>query len=158
MITFELESWSDYHAGCQDLWREHYDEIALRKHLKPMSPDVPFFQFVDQKGMLQILTARKAGVMVGYCLVLVRRHTHYETLCGFEDSYFVRKSERTAAGSLGGSVGMRLIVKTLFHLRKRGVQEVFFMTKTHHDLSKMFSRMGFSHSDEVFSKWIGAEA
>lgn len=150
MITYEIEDWESYFRDCQELWREHYDEIALRKAQKPMSPDVPYFRFLDASGALQILTARNAGRMVGYCLVVVRRHTHYETLCGFEDSYFLSASERK------GTAGIRLITNSLYHLRKRGVQEVFFMTKTHKNLSKLFERLGFAHSDEVFSKWIGA--
>lgn len=157
MITYALESWSDYYRDCQDLWREHYEEIAQLKHLKAMSPDVSLFQFLDAQGALQILTARQAGRMVGYCLVLVRRHTHYATLCGFEDSYFISAAARRDGKGLGGSPGLRLILLSLQHLRKRGVQEVFFMTKTHKDLGSLFRKLGFTHSDEVYSKWIGPQ-
>lgn len=149
-ITYTLEPWDDYFRDCQTLWLEHYAEIAGMPDRQSMSPDIGFFQFLESKGALQILTARRAGTMIGYCLVVIRRHTHYDTFCGFEDSYYLRQSERK------GMVGVRLITNSLYHLRKRGVSQVFFMTKTSKDLSKLFSRLGFKHCDEVFTKWIGA--
>lgn len=147
--TYQLADWPTYYAHCQDLWKEHYEEIGTLKDRKPMSPDVPYFQFLDDNGMLQILTAWQVGRMVGYCLIVVRRHTHYDVLGGFEDSYFLTQSARK------GTVGIRLITNSLYHLRKRGVKEVYFMTKTFKDLGKLFERLGFSHTDQVYSKWIG---
>lgn len=152
MITFELETWDSYYAGCQELWKEHYEELCTRPGVKPMSPDVPYFQFLDANGMLQILTARCAGVMVGYCLVIVRRHTHYDVLGGFEDSYFLSKIQRK------GGVGFRMLLAALHHLRKRGVQEVYFMSKTRFGMEKLFEKLGFEQSDQVWTKWIGATA
>lgn len=149
MITFALENWADYHADCQELWKEHYAELCTRQKLKPMSPDVPYFQFLESRGMLQVLTARKRGVMVGYCLIVVKRHTHYSILAGFEDSYFLTAAERK------GGVGLRMITRALGELRKRGVQEVYFMSKNRFGMEKLFERMGFEATDQVWTKWLG---
>lgn len=154
MITFELESWQSYFSEApKALWPEHYAELCTRPLAKPMSPDVPFFQFLDARGMLQVLTARRAGIMVGYCLMVVKRHSHYDLLAAFEDSYFLTKSER------GNGNGLKLITSTLHHLRKRGVKEAYFMTKARAelDMSGLFEKLGFELSDKVFCKWLGAE-
>ena len=45
LVTYHLEPWAQYFADCQQLWLEHYDEIAVLKDKKPMSPDVSFYRF-----------------------------------------------------------------------------------------------------------------
>lgn len=146
IVTFHLETWRDYASdpACEALWAEHYAEIAGDKSL-PMGPDGPFFSFCDANGMLQLLTARRAGTMIGYCILLVKPHPHYRSvLCGFEDSYFLTQSERQ------GWTGVRLIKESLKALRKRGARRAYFMTKLDHDVSRLFSRLGGKESDRVF--------
>lgn len=146
LVTFHLESWNDYvrDPACAELWTEHYAEIAGDKSL-PMGPDSPFFAFCDANGMLQLLTARRAGVMIGYCILLVKPHPHYRSvLCGFEDSYFLTQSERM------GWTGVRLIKESLKALRKRGVRRAYFMTKLKHDISRLFARLGAAECDRVW--------
>lgn len=146
MITLHLESWQDYSRDpqCAVLWAEHYDEIAGDKTM-PCGPDSPFFAFCDVNGMLQLLTARRAGVMIGYCIILVKPHPHYRTvLCGFEDCYFLTASERK------GWAGVRLIKESLKKLQARGVKRAYFMTKLNHDVSKLFSRLGATNTDSVW--------
>lgn len=155
MITFCLETWTSFRAdpATPTLWLEHYAELAGDKDRMPMGVDEKFYEFLEANGMLTLMAARREGRLVGYCLVSVRPHPRYRTvLCGFEDCYFLTASERK------GSTGVRLISKTLAALTARGVKKVFFMTKLSHNHSKLFERLGFSPSDLVLSKWIGAEA
>lgn len=150
MITFQLEDWETYYRDCQSLWREHYEEVAVDKGNMVFGPDVSFYQFLGKNGGLQILTARSAGRMVGYCLVMVKPHPHYRAvLCGFEDSYFLSKPERK------GMTGVRLIQRSVTALRARGVKKVFFMSKEAKPLEAIFRRLGFSPSDRVWAMWIG---
>ncbi len=148
-ITYQLESWSDYYKDCQALWVEHYDEIARDKDKMPMAPDVETYKFLESRGQLQILTVRKDGKMIGYQLTIIKPHLHYSTLCGFEDSYFLSKSERK------GMAGVRLITQAIKHMEKRGVEKIFFMTKAFLDRGRIFEYLGFTKCDIVYSKWIG---
>lgn len=148
-ITYQLESWSDYYRDCQDLWREHYDEIATHKDEMEMSPDIASYRFIESQGQLQILTARENGKMIGYQISVVKRHLHYATLCGFEDSYFLTKSSRV------GITGIRLIKEALKYMKARGVKKVFFHTKAFFDLGRIFEYLGFTKSDTIYSLWIG---
>jgi GNAT superfamily N-acetyltransferase len=150
MITFHIESWAQYEADCQELWKLHYDEIAVSKERMPMRPDVTRYKGLEASGQLMILTARKSGAMIGYYLATVMPHPHYaDVLCGFEDSYFVAPAERK------GMVGVRLIKEAEKRLKQRGVKKVFVMTKSFKDLGRIFERLGYEQSDICYAKWIG---
>lgn len=149
-VSFQLESWEQYSADAPALWQQHWLELAGDPARMPMGPDVAFYSVCDASGALCILTARAKGVLVGYCLVVVRPHPHYRTvLCGFEDSYWLAPEWRR------GRTGWLLLQETERALRKRGVQRIFFMTKMSHNLGKLFTRLGFVKTDETYSKWIG---
>jgi hypothetical protein len=150
VITYQVEPWAAYFADCQTLWVEHYSEIAGDKERMPMRPDVVLFEQLDRSGQLQIITARDAGKMVGYMLFIVRPHPHYaDVLCGFEDAYFMAMASRK------GTAGVRLIRESIAVLKRRGVKRVFIHTKKAKDLGRILVFLGLSHSDEIYSGWIG---
>jgi hypothetical protein len=150
VITYQVETWASYFASCQTLWVEHYDEIAGDKERMPMRPDAALFEQLERAGQLQIVTARDAGIMVGYMLFVVRPHPHYaDVLCGFEDAYFM------SIGSRRGTAGIKLIRESISVLKRRGVKRVFIHTKKAQDLGRILTFLGLSHSDEIYSGWIG---
>lgn len=149
MITYAIERWSDYRKDCMPLWVHHYDEIAGDKRMA-MQPDEGLFKYLDSVGQLQIMVAREAGEMIGYMLFVVRPHTHYAgVLCGFEDAYYVLPSRRK------GWAGIRLIKKSVAALKARGVKRVFVHTKKAKDMGRVLKFLGMTHSDEIYSAWIG---
>lgn len=149
-LTFQTESWADYRRDCQPLWREHYDELAARKDRMAMKPDERAYMAAEANGALDILTARETGRMVGYIISVVRPHMHYaDTLCGFEDAYFLAASHRK------GMAGVRLLRAWEARMRARGVQLIFAYTKPFLDLRPIFERLGFDLTDYVMGKWIG---
>jgi hypothetical protein len=157
MITFQVESWVDYYNDPEreNLWQEHYDDLQLAHENKmEMSPDIPGYERIEAAGQLIILTARKNGKLIGYSLAMVRRHLHYNALCGFEDSYFVTRSERGAGTGLV-SAGTGLIVKMLKLLKQRGCVRAYFMTKEFASIAQIFSRLDGKKMDEVWVFWLG---
>lgn len=146
MITFHSEDWETYFRDCQELWREHYEEIAVDKRME-MKPNVPVYEALEAAGELDILTARCEGRMVGYVLSLVRPHLHYaNTLCGFEDAYFLSKPYRR------GMAGVRMIKAWDARMRARGCWKWFIMCKPFLDLAPVLTRLGFGLSDYVYAK------
>lgn len=149
MLTFQVESWAAYRAECGALWREHYDEIARDKDRMPMRPDEALYEALDAAGSLHVLTARDAGLMVGYQITVVRPHPHYaDVLCGFEDAYFLSAPYRK------GMAGVKMIRAAVDTLRARGVRKVFFHTKAFKNLGRIFEFLGFVKSDEIYSRWV----
>lgn len=149
-ITFHSESWDAYYndPDREALWKEHYAEFEPAHEGKmEMGPDVRAYGALDQAGALEIIIARKSGRMIGYCLVVVRRHIHYSALCAFEDSYFVTKPERL------GSVGTRLIKRSLEVIKARGCVRSYWMTKEFNSIAVLFERLGMEKIDSVFAIW-----
>lgn len=129
---------------------EHYEEIAADKDRMPMRPDIKRFEALEAEGQLQVLVAREAGKMVGYAVFIVSPHPHYaDVLCGFEDAYFLTKSLRK------GWAGIKLLRESIRLLKARGVKRVFVHTKKHKNLGAVLKHLGLSHSDEIYSGWIG---
>ncbi len=150
-ITFHCETWDAYYndPDRQYLWEEHYSEFEPAHEGKmPMGPDVATYKALEGAGALSIVVARKSGRMIGYCLVVVRRHIHYSSLCAFEDSYFVTKDERR------GSVGTRLIKRALDICRARGCVRAYWMTKEFNSIEVLFKRLGMEKIDSVFAIWL----
>lgn len=147
MLTFQLEPWYVFWRDGEDLWREHYAEIGNKDY--EMDVDSTLYQAFENAGQLQVLTARKDGRIIGYVVMLVRKHPHYNILCGFEDAYFLTKVERK------GLTGVRLLNEAIKCAKVRGVKRVFFHSKVLKDLRRIFTRLGFKHSDELWAKDIG---
>jgi len=148
-LIYRLETWAEYYRDCQELWKEHYEEIAVDKDRMPMMADVEYYEACDRVGYLQIMTARDDGKMAGYVITLVKGHPHYASvLCGFEDMYFLSKPYR------GGWTGVRLITEALKRLKARGVRKVFFHTKAFKNLGPLFERLGFKKTDEIYARWL----
>jgi L-amino acid N-acyltransferase YncA len=149
-LTYQQEDWATYHADTSEIWQAHYDEIAGDKARMAMKPDVKMYQTLESANMLQIVTVRDEGRLVGYMLFTVHPHGHYaDTLCGFEDSYYLLKSHRK------GWTGIKLIRESIAMLKHRGVQRAFIHTKKSFDKGRVLEFLGFTHSDEIYSAWIG---
>ncbi len=150
MITYQLECWDDYFRDCQDLWKEHYDEIAVMKDKIAMNPNVAIYKEMENLGILHILTARESGKMIGYHVTFVRPHLHYrDMLCGFVDAYFL------SAGKRKGMNGVKMIKEAENSLKKRGVQKLFSGTKQAKNMSRVFEYLDWKLTEQLFTKWIG---
>lgn len=144
MITYQLEPWAIFEQDSRYLWDKMYLEVGSQDF--PIQIDSPLYAHFESQGQLQILTVRKDGVMIGFAVVLIRKHSHYPALCAFEDAYFVIKSERKSG------IGRELISRSLDELKARGVKKVFFYSNHSKSHRALFMDLGFAHSDEVWSK------
>jgi L-amino acid N-acyltransferase YncA len=152
IITYHLESWSSYYhdPALQTLWREHYNELReAHQERMEMGPDLATYEALDRQGSLVVLTARSAGALVGYCLAVVKRHPHYPTVCGFEDSYYLTPSARR------GMAGVRLITRMNKELARRGCKRAYWMSKKFMALERLFLWLKMSEMDTVFCLWLG---
>jgi L-amino acid N-acyltransferase YncA len=150
VITYQVEPWAMYRGDCQAIWAEHYDEIAGDKARMPMRPHEALYERLEATGALQVMTARSAGRLVGYMLFNIQPHPHYaDILCGFEDAYFLSATHRN------GMAGVRLIRQSIAALKARGVKRVFIHTKKAKDVGRILTFLGLTHSDEIYSAWIG---
>jgi L-amino acid N-acyltransferase YncA len=153
-LTFQEESWARYYADAPALWTEHYHELCQDPARMPMGPDVEWYEALERAGIMQLVTAREGGpegLLRGYQISVVRRHTHYcSVLCAFEDSFWLHPSCRK------GMTGVKLISESVRLLKARGVQRVFFMSVESYPTDRIFEYLGFTKTHSAYSKWIGA--
>ena len=89
-----------------EMWSLHWQEIALDKDTILLEPDVDSFIEMEQRGALQIVTARDDGRLIGYHVTIVRNHLHYKSsLSGYVDMYFIHPDYRKGrTGFLNSSI------------------------------------------------------
>ncbi len=150
MITYQVENWSDVQKEMAPLWVKHWEEVALNRDKMPLAPDFDRYDFMEQKGFLHIVVARKAGEIVGYHFTIVGPHLHYvTTLCGQTDIYYIAPEHRT------GRTPLRLFQHVEKTLKDRGVKKLFTGTKLSLDAGPLFQFMGWSPTETLYTKYIG---
>jgi GNAT superfamily N-acetyltransferase len=151
MITFQVESWEQYFGDPEReaLWLQHYAEFEpVHQHRMPFGPDIEAYSELARQGKLQITTVRRDGRLIGYCLVVITRHIHYNVRCGMEDSYYLAKSERK------GLIGYRLIGEATAAAKRAGCVRLYFMTKEFRPIEVLLDRLGFEKLDSVWGLWL----
>ncbi len=149
-MKFQAERWNNVESEIAALFDAHWKEIALNRDRIPLDFDFEAYRAFDTAGLLHVLTARDDGKLVGYYVSVVRAHPHYKsTLYGMVDIYFILPEYRKAA------VGLQFFRELEKSMRALGVQSLLSMTKKHHDMSRLFERLGWTPIETVFQKWIG---
>lgn len=142
MITFQRERGEDFARDAEGLWQEHWEEVRtgeeeLRLHLA-------HYLTLEALGQLMIVTARADAELVGYVVLVVRKHSRYDMLCAFEDGFFVAKPHR--------GIGHKLLQAAELFAGGRGVKRMIFSTRGVEKIGKMYARLGFAPIDELWSK------
>lgn len=75
-IKFAVESYAQIIDEIKPMLPEHWAELAVHKDI-PLDPDYDFYERANAVGMLVFMTVRKAGVLIGYAIWVVKKHPHY---------------------------------------------------------------------------------
>lgn len=133
----------------QELFAQHWDEIARNKEVMVLKPDEAAYRRMEEAGSLLILAAHKAGRIVGYSVNFIVRHPHYADLMVCQnDLLFIDQAHRE------GGAGIRLMRRTEQEGKKRGCRLMLWHAKEGTPLADMLPRMGYGVQDIVFSKQI----
>ena len=148
-MKFQTERWADLAKEIEPLLWRNWRDTALDHEASPLDPDYARYENLDKIGKLHITTAREAGELVGYFILVVNEHPHYQTtLFGFMDVFFMDHKFRN------GPAGIRLFLEMEKALKDRGVREVIANTKIHRDVSNIFERLGWRHTAATYTKLI----
>lgn len=137
-----------------DLLLEHWNELAVHKGEMPLDPDYAEMQKAEDLGFFKVWAARDGKCLVGYLAFWVRPHAHYKsTLTAVEDLFMLTASHRR------GMNGYRMFTTALEALRQIGVKRVYLHSKVHFEkerggLKPMFERLGFTHTDNLYSRML----
>jgi predicted GNAT superfamily acetyltransferase len=141
---------SEMLALAGDLFAEHWDEIALNKHMMVIKPDTKRYEAMEASGSLFIFAAfDKDGALVGYSVNFVVYHLHYADLCiASNDLLFVSKEHRH------GRIGLQLIRATEAKARREGARLVLWHAKPNTPLAEIMPRLGYDVQDITFSREV----
>lgn len=152
-LVYKLESFPVFWLDSAECRAEHGEEMRhdprmLRKE------DEDTYMLAWLSGLLQIVTARADGKIVGYFVTALRFHPHYkDTLAAYEDAYYLMKAYRK------GLAGVRLIREAEAFAHDSGAQ-IFYISLPHENerQATLMTRLGFAPDYVTHSKWIGATA
>jgi len=150
MITYQIERYSDVVPELATLYPEHYEEVESPvAGGEKLDLDWDQYKNLDNAGMIQLVTCRSDGELIGYILYIISRHLHVKTcLTAYEDIYFLRKQYRK------GRTGIKLFQFAEQHLKSLHVNKILCSTKVHQDNSKLFEYLGYRFVEKLFSKYI----
>lgn len=150
MITYAVEGWFDALAEMEAMWPLHWLEIATNREEIPLEPNYREYGMLANAGVVHVMVAREHGRMIGYHVTMVKSHIHYAGLMsGFVDMYFIHPDFRY------GFTGIALFREAERTLRARGVRKIFTATKVSKDMSVIFKRLGYTHAENLFTKYLG---
>lgn len=133
----------------EGLFREHWEEIALSKHLMVLNPSRERYLMMEAAGQILILAAWENDVMVGYSATFIERAMHYDDLLmAVNDVIFVRRDLRKT------KAGLDLIAATESAAKERGARMMLWHAKQNTALAELMPRLGYGVQDVIFSKEI----
>jgi hypothetical protein len=149
-VSFQEERLADVRDEALPLLRRHWDEIALDKDTIPLEPDWERYARLEELGVLKVITARLAGVLVGYASFFVLPNIHYKSLVVADgDIFWVAPDHRDGTG-------YRLLKAAEAMLVASGVRKIVNKTKLGHDAGPVFERLGYRAIERVYAKTVGA--
>ena len=146
MITFQKEAPSPFADDAIQLFKDHYDEIAERTDVIDLDPHIEQYNFMFNKNMLEIHTARDDGKLVGYSIWFVVNHIHYKkSLTATSDVLYISPDYRK------GMFGYKFIKWTTDEIKKRKPQRILFHVKPFLDYGHLLERLGGHFFEKSYS-------
>jgi hypothetical protein len=149
LISFQLEKWAGFYPDAKPLFDRHWRELALNQAEIPIDCDVERYQQMEDLGILLVLTARSGERLAGYLLSFLMPHLHYKSSgkMAITDMYFMLPEFRRGTGA-------QLFLEWERVLRSRSIKLAMTSCKVHQDHSRLFTRLGWTHSDNTFVKLL----
>lgn len=143
---FAVEPYGQTIAEMRELYREHWEEIAIDKDAIALEPDYESYADMDARGILHLVTARASGALVGYHLSMIRGHLHYKSsITCFTDIFYLKPAYRV------GMTGYRMLKFFRDSVKSRGVQKIYMGTKLAHDIGPLLERLGFKPIERLYT-------
>lgn len=148
-ITYQQEFLDTVEKDIKPLIQDHWEEIALNKSAIKLNPDWDAYHNLEDNGILKVFTARFDGELIGYFVVLIRNHIHYKDhVFAANDVLFLKQEYRK------GLTGAKLMKFAEKCLKEDGVSVLVVNTKRHKPFDKLLEWLGYSHVENVYSKYL----
>lgn len=146
-IKYQQESLVTCKKDAVQLLEKHWQEIALNKDVIKLNPDWEAYCFLEDCGHLKIFTARSDEILIGYFVVICRKHLHYvDHVFAFNDVLYLDKDYRK------GFTGAKLIKFAEKCLKEDGVSVLVVNTKRHKPFDSLLEWLGYKHTENIYTK------
>ena len=146
MITFQKESPEPFTQQALELFKKHYSEIAERKDVIKLKPNLKSYNMLYEKGALEIHTIRNDGELIGYSLWFISNHIHYaDSVTANSDVLYISPEHRK------GMIGVKFIKWTTEEIKKRNPQRIMFHVKPFLDYSPILERIGANFFEKIYT-------
>jgi GNAT superfamily N-acetyltransferase len=145
-VTFQRERLAPILREILPLIRKDWEENGIDHKAVPLAIDYDRYLQYDLVGILQIVTARSNGALVGYIFAYVNPHIDHVGLGWAHLTWYWLYPEYR-----GGGIGHAMVEAMLSFLKRGGVQVVEGSEKVgaRHGL---FEKLGFTPVDTVYRK------
>jgi GNAT superfamily N-acetyltransferase len=148
-VTFQRERLAPNLRQLLPLLRKDWEENGIDRDTVPFALDLDRYLNYDLVGILQIVTARDKGALIGYIFALVHPHIDHSGMGWAMLTWYWLYPEYR-----GGGIGDAMLQSMEKFLRAARVSVVEATRKIGSD-HNMFERNGFSDTDIVSRKHLG---
>lgn len=129
------------------LWAEHYNSISSSYEATlRVNVDICSLQVRESAGQLVVVTARRAGVLQGYCAMLITPSDFFnQQTLAFDHAYFLAPAAR------GGRNAQRFVEAILRACAGRGVTRAYITTKQLQPMSRLLAFLGWNQVDSIWA-------
>jgi GNAT superfamily N-acetyltransferase len=149
VLIFQTERWKDIEPEMLSLAQRHWDEMPFDKEI-PLSIALGTYRGLDDDSRLHITSARSEGRLVGYFVLFLNLHPHYQILTAAMDVYFLAPEVRK------GNAGLKLFAAAEKALVDRGAKLLLATARLDRPgAGLVFERLGWKKSRVVYEKRVG---
>ena len=146
MITFQKEPPNPFTKEAIALFKKHYQELAERKDVIKLKPNLKMYNNLYKKEALEIHTIRDDGKLIGYSLWFITKHIHYaDSITANSDVLYISPEHRK------GMTGVKFIKWTTEEVKKRNPQRIMFHVKPFLDYSPILERIGARFFEKIYT-------
>ena len=151
-VEYNVETVGNIEAEILPILKEHWEEVAVNKDTIKLNPDFEVYKTLEGVGKLGLFTARVDGKLIGYFVVIADYNPHYKDhLFAANDVIYLVPEHR------GSMVGSELMMYAENKLKEVGVDVLVVNTKTHVPFDSVLTRLGYTHIENTYSKFIGGK-
>jgi len=149
-ITISKEWFINLMPELAPLFYDEWQEVSNgEEHRQELNPAWDKYIQIEMAGMLHLFTARDAGKLVGYLLVVVHPHLHFaDSIYGFVDAFYVLPPYRDT------EIPADLVAETEKVMSDAGIARIQFAVSPDLWLYKVIKKLHYIRTEFNFMKWL----
>jgi GNAT superfamily N-acetyltransferase len=149
VVEFSDEPFENVIEEMKPLIDVHWNEVAMYKDKIELNPDYTKYVYLSRAGVLKTYVAREDGKLLGYCILFIQPHIHYQDdKFAAVDALYIDPTYR------GKMLGVKMFRYVEQQMKELGVSVITHHIKVEHDYSPMLKRLGYNHAEVIYSKCI----